>query len=78
MAVPAAGWVVLSHPEITPPSNFHQLRDTTAPSEGGRAGGELARKIGTRDEKKRHDDTSAGTTRETDQDKNDSGDKEKV
>ena len=49
-----------------------------APSEGGRAGGELARKIGTRDEKKRHDDTSAGTTRETDQDKNDSGDKEKV
>ena len=30
MAVPAAGWVVLIHPEITPPSNFHQLRDTTA------------------------------------------------
>jgi hypothetical protein len=27
--VPAAGWVVQDHPEITPPSNFHQLRDTT-------------------------------------------------
>ncbi len=25
----AAGWVVQDHPEITPPSNFHQLRDTT-------------------------------------------------
>jgi len=30
MAVPAAGWVVQDHPEITPPSNFNQLRDTTA------------------------------------------------
>jgi len=29
MAVPAAGWVVQDHPEITPPSNFNQLRDTT-------------------------------------------------
>jgi len=29
MAVPAADWVGLIHPEITPPSNFHQLRDTT-------------------------------------------------
>ena len=28
-AVPAAGWVVASHPEITPPSNFHHFRDTT-------------------------------------------------
>ena len=28
--MPAAGWVVLGHPEITPPSNFYQLRDTTA------------------------------------------------
>jgi hypothetical protein len=27
--VPAAGWVGLDHPEITPPSNFHQTRDTT-------------------------------------------------
>jgi hypothetical protein len=30
MAVPTAVWVGLVHPEITPPSNFHQLRDTTA------------------------------------------------
>jgi len=29
MAVPAAGWVVLMHPEITPSSNFYQTRDTT-------------------------------------------------
>ena len=29
LAVPAAGWVVLAHPEITPSSNFYQLRDTT-------------------------------------------------
>ena len=29
MAVPAAGWVVLVHPEITPSSNFYQTRDTT-------------------------------------------------
>ncbi|WP_420380841.1 porin [Marivita sp.] len=28
--MPAAGWVVLGHPEITPPSNFYQLPDTTA------------------------------------------------
>ncbi|WP_235441866.1 hypothetical protein, partial [Rhabdonatronobacter sediminivivens] len=26
---PPVGWVSV-HPEITPPSNFHQLRDTTA------------------------------------------------
>jgi hypothetical protein len=29
MAVPAAVWVVSVHPEITPSSNFYQLRDTT-------------------------------------------------
>ena len=29
LAVAAAGWVGSSHPEITPPSNFHHLRDTT-------------------------------------------------
>jgi len=28
LAVAAAGWVGSSHPEITPPSNFHHLRDT--------------------------------------------------
>jgi len=32
LAVPAAGWVVVDHPEITPPSNFLQLRDTTSAS----------------------------------------------
>jgi hypothetical protein len=34
VAVPAAGWVVQDHPEITPPSNFHQLRDTTTAAAG--------------------------------------------
>ena len=29
--VAAAGWVGSVHPEITPPSNFHHLRDTTSP-----------------------------------------------
>ncbi|MET4104526.1 hypothetical protein ABIE58_003978, partial [Roseovarius sp. MBR-78] len=32
LAVPAAGWVGFVHPEITPPSNFHHLRDRTAPA----------------------------------------------
>ncbi|WP_210402744.1 hypothetical protein, partial [Thioclava sp. DLFJ5-1] len=27
----AAGWVGSSHPEITPPNNFHHPRDTTVP-----------------------------------------------
>ncbi|HKK86569.1 MAG TPA: hypothetical protein VJ942_13710 [Roseovarius sp.] len=49
-----------------------------APSSAGRAGGEIARKVGTRDEKKRHDETSAGTTRGTAQDQDESGDKEKM
>ncbi|MDN2584275.1 hypothetical protein N1F91_30295, partial [Aquibium sp. ELW1220] len=31
LAVSAAGWVGFVHPEITPPSNFHHLRDTTRP-----------------------------------------------
>ncbi|WP_454283261.1 hypothetical protein, partial [Roseovarius sp. MBR-79] len=35
LAVPAAGWVGFVHPEITPPSNFHHLRDTTARKAGG-------------------------------------------
>lgn len=30
LAVAAAGWVGLVHPEITPHSNFHHLRDTTS------------------------------------------------
>ncbi|WP_273069954.1 hypothetical protein, partial [Thioclava marina] len=29
LAVLAAGWVGSSHPEITPPNNFHHPRDTT-------------------------------------------------
>jgi len=29
LGVAAADWVGLVHPEITPPSNFHHLRDTT-------------------------------------------------
>ncbi|MBB06530.1 MAG: hypothetical protein CML03_13640 [Pseudooceanicola sp.] len=49
-----------------------------APPHQGSAGGELQRKVGTRDEKKRLDETSAGATRPLGQDKNSSGDKEKV
>jgi len=30
LAVAAAGWVGSSHPEITPTSNSHHLRNTTA------------------------------------------------
>lgn len=48
------------------------------PSGAGRAGGEIARKVGTRDEEKRHDETSAGKTRPLAQDQDKSGDKEKV
>ena len=29
LAVPAAGWVGSSHPEIAPPNNFHHFRDMT-------------------------------------------------
>ena len=55
-------------PETLPP----------APSEGGRKGGELQRKVGTRDEEKRVDETSAGATRPLGKDQDGSGDKEKV
>ncbi len=51
---------------------------TPAPDAQGRSGGEIARKVGTRDEEKRHDETSAGNTRPLGQDQNRSGDKEKV
>ncbi|PWE27409.1 hypothetical protein [Pararhodobacter marinus] len=44
----------------------------------GSAGGNLQRKIGTRDEKKRVDETSAGATRPLGGDQDDSGDKEKM
>lgn len=49
-----------------------------APDQGGAKGGELQRKVGTRDDRKRLDETSAGATRALGQDKNSSGDKEKV
>ena len=49
-----------------------------APTEQGRNGGEIQRKVGTRDEGKRYDETSAGNTRPLAQDQNGSGDKEKV
>ncbi|MBW6507886.1 MAG: hypothetical protein K0B00_14245, partial [Rhodobacteraceae bacterium] len=39
LAVAAAGWVGLVHPEITPPSNFHHLRDTTRAGAAGVASG---------------------------------------
>ncbi|MEQ3680528.1 hypothetical protein, partial [Pseudophaeobacter sp.] len=38
LAVAAAGWVGSVHPEITPPSNFHHLRDTTRSTAGGGLG----------------------------------------
>lgn len=49
-----------------------------APDHQGSKGGELQRKVGKRDERKRLDETSAGATRALGQDKNSSGDKEKV
>ena len=53
--------------------------DGTGPGgQQGSAGGNLQRKIGTRDEKKRVDETSAGATRPLGGDQDDSGDKEKM
>ncbi|SLN26502.1 hypothetical protein ROJ8625_01072 [Roseivivax jejudonensis] len=49
-----------------------------SPDHANRAGGELQRKVGTRDEEKRHDEGSAGTTRPLAQDQDGSGDKEDV
>ena len=49
-----------------------------APDQQGSEGGNLQRKVGKRDEKKRLDETSAGATRALGGDKNDSGSKEKV
>ncbi|MDF0602506.1 hypothetical protein P1J78_17345 [Psychromarinibacter sp. C21-152] len=47
-------------------------------TEEGRKGGNIQRKVGTRDEEKQVDETSAGNTRPLAQDQNDSGDKEKT
>lgn len=44
----------------------------------GREGGNLQRKVGTRDEEKALDETSAGATRPLGKDQDGSGDKEKV
>ncbi|MAM61144.1 hypothetical protein [Maritimibacter sp. UBA3975] len=44
----------------------------------GAKGGNLQRKVGTRDEEKRVDETSAGNTRPLGGDEDGSGDKEKV
>ncbi|MCE0504762.1 MULTISPECIES: hypothetical protein [unclassified Roseivivax] len=49
-----------------------------APDQAGRAGGEISRKVGTRDEEKRRDATSNGPTRPKAQDQDGSGDKENV
>ncbi len=49
-----------------------------APSQGGRSDGEIARKVGTRDEQKAVDETSNGRTAPKAQDQDGSGDKEKV
>ncbi|MCA2013153.1 hypothetical protein [Pararhodobacter sp. CCB-MM2] len=49
-----------------------------ATGQQGSAGGNLQRKVGTRDEKKRHDETSAGVTRALGGDRHDSGSKEKM
>ena len=46
MAVAAAGWVGLVHPEITPPSNFHHLRDPTDLPSGDPSRREVALKTG--------------------------------
>lgn len=55
------------------PENLDQ-----APSQGGRGGGAMARKVGTRDEEKAVDETSNGRTAPKAQDQDGSGDKEKV
>ncbi|KEO61640.1 hypothetical protein [Thioclava indica] len=52
--------------------------DIDTPSGQGSAGGNLQRKIGTRDEKKKLDETSAGKTRPLGGDQRESGSKEKM
>jgi len=51
---------------------------TGASGQQGSAGGNLQRKVGTRDEKKYHDETSDGITRALGGDKTSSGGKEKM
>jgi hypothetical protein len=52
--------------------------DIDTPAGQGSAGGNLQRKIGTRDEKKKLDETSSGTTRPLGGDQRESGSKEKM
>ncbi|MGY9046606.1 hypothetical protein P775_27425 [Puniceibacterium antarcticum] len=62
-------------------SETSAILGNAAPQTAGqqrRAGGELQRKVATRDDGKRYDETSSGATRPLNQDKTDSGDKEKV
>ncbi len=49
------------------------LGDQTAISQQGRSGGDLARKVATRDEEKRANERPAGVTRVTKQDEIDTG-----
>ncbi|WP_136637433.1 hypothetical protein [Pseudooceanicola onchidii] len=49
-----------------------------APDQQGAKGGNIQRKVGSRDDRKRLDETSAGATRVLAQDQDSSGDKEKV
>ncbi|MCF3596068.1 hypothetical protein LZG00_18965 [Rhodobacteraceae bacterium LMO-12] len=49
------------------------LGDQTAISQQGRSGGDLARKVATRDEEKRSNERPAGVTRVTKQDEIDTG-----
>ncbi|MBY5971155.1 hypothetical protein [Pseudooceanicola marinus] len=49
-----------------------------APEAQGRKGGEIQRKVGTRDEEKRVSGNATGATRPLAQDQDGSGDKEKV
>lgn len=51
---------------------------TESPDHADRSGGEINRKVGTRDELKNTDATSSGNTRPKAQDTDGSGDKEKV
>ena len=51
---------------------------TGASGQQGSAGGNIARKVGTRDEKKSHDETSDGVTRVLGTDETESGGKEKM
>jgi hypothetical protein len=60
----AAGWVVLDHPEITPPSNFHHLYDTTRQlaEEAERVSARAAQAFGVQDQKATGDAVATGVS----------------